>query len=95
MVRRQGAVAGGERGAAAVACWPAAARMLDYLESSGAFGDAPALRSSVADAAMAITANVERAALLEPSPGRDLDDRQALAYMRDVLDQLAERERIG
>jgi predicted ATPase/class 3 adenylate cyclase len=80
---------------AKVEWWPAAARMLDYLESSGTFGDAPALRSSVADAAMAVAANVERAALLEPSPGRDLDDRQALAYMRDVLDQLAERERIG
>jgi predicted ATPase len=80
---------------AQVECWPPAARMLDYLEASGAFGDAPALRSSVADAAMEITANVERAALLEPSPGRDLDDRQALTYMRDVLDQLADRERIG
>jgi hypothetical protein len=80
---------------ARVECWPAAARMLDYLESSGAFGDAPALRSSVADAAMTITANVERAAPLEPSPGRHLDDRQALAYMRDVLDQLADRERLG
>ena len=44
---------------------------------------------------MTITANVERAAPLEPSPGRHLDDRQALAYMRDVLDQLADRERLG
>lgn len=78
---------------AAVESWAAAARMLDYLESSGAFGDAPALRTSVADTAMTITANIERSPGHEPSPGRDLDDRQALAYMRDILDQLAGSER--
>ena len=79
---------------AKVQCWPAAARMLDYLESSGAFGDASALRTSVADAAMPITANIERAPGQEPSPGRELDDRQALAFMRDFLGQLADSEQI-
>jgi hypothetical protein len=74
--------------------WPAAARMLDYLEASGAFGDAPVLRTGVADAATKITANIERAAGQEPSPGRELDDRQALAYMRDILDQLADSQQI-
>jgi hypothetical protein len=78
---------------AKVECWPAAARMLDYLEGSGAFGDSPALRSIVADAAMTITANIERTAGQEPSPGRYLDDRHALAYMRDTLDRLALAER--
>jgi predicted ATPase/class 3 adenylate cyclase len=79
---------------ATVERWSAAARMLDYLESSGAFGGAPVLRTSVADAAMKITANIERAPGQEPSPGRELDDRQALAFMRDILDQLADREQI-
>jgi predicted ATPase/class 3 adenylate cyclase len=78
---------------AKVECWPAAARMLDYLEGTGAFGDSPALRALVADAAMTITATVERTAGREASPGRYLDDRHALAYMRDTLDQLALTER--
>ena len=77
-----------------VECWPAAAHMLDYLESSGAFGDSPALRSSVADAAMAIAAAVERSSGPEPS-GRDLDDHDALVYMCRVLDRLAVDERFS
>ena len=78
---------------AKVQCWPAAARMLDYLEGSSAFGDSPAVRSVVADAAMTIRATIERTAGPEPSPGRDLDDRHALTYMRDTLDQLTLTER--
>jgi predicted ATPase/DNA-binding SARP family transcriptional activator len=77
-----------------VECWPAAARMLDYLESNGAFGDSPALRTGVAGAAEAIAAHLDRA-----GPGADAaspvadagaghDDRQALTYMRTTLDQL-------
>jgi len=42
---------------------------------------------------MTITATVERTAGQEASPGRYLDDRHALAYMRDTLDQLALTER--
>jgi hypothetical protein len=33
---------------------------------------------------MKVTANIERAPGQEPSSGRELDDRQALAYMRDI-----------
>jgi hypothetical protein len=79
---------------ATVECWPAAAHMLDYLESSGAFGDSPALRRIVADAATAIGAEVERSHGPEPS-GRDLDDREALAYMCRVLDQLTAEARLS
>ena len=79
---------------AAVECWPAAAHMLDYLESSGAFGDSPALRRSVAGAAVAVASEVERTPGREPS-GHDLDDRQALAYMCRALDRLAADARVS
>jgi predicted ATPase/DNA-binding SARP family transcriptional activator len=72
---------------AGVECWEAGARMLDYLESSGAFGDAPPLRSAVADAATAIAAHAPS----EPPASADAhahDDRQALTYMRTTLDEL-------
>jgi hypothetical protein len=69
---------------ATVECWSAAARMLDYLETSGAFGDAPVLRTSVAGAARTVGHHD-----VGPPPRRELDDRQALAFMRDELDRLA------
>jgi hypothetical protein len=37
-----------------------------------------------------IAANTGHIADQEQAPGQHLDDRQALAYMRDVLDELAE-----
>jgi predicted ATPase/DNA-binding SARP family transcriptional activator len=89
---------------ARVECWPAAARMLDYLESSGAFGDSAALRTGVAEAAAAIAAHTTAAGPAGPAgnaataattgttgdegPGRNLDERQALTYIRTTLDRL-------
>ncbi|MEO3860291.1 hypothetical protein [Acrocarpospora sp. B8E8] len=57
-----------------------AARVLDYLATTGDFG-ALALRTLVADAASKIAAGVVR-------PGKKFDARQALEYMRDVLTDL-------
>ncbi|WP_218038363.1 BTAD domain-containing putative transcriptional regulator [Acrocarpospora pleiomorpha] len=54
-----------------------AARVLDYLATTGDFG-ALALRTLVADAAGQIAAGVVQ-------PGQKFDARQALEYMRDVL----------
>jgi hypothetical protein len=57
--------------------------MLDHLETSGAFGDAPVLRANVAGAAREV-------GLHDVGPlRRRLDDTQALAFMRDELDGLA------
>ncbi|HEV7762537.1 MAG TPA: hypothetical protein VGO78_26190, partial [Acidimicrobiales bacterium] len=73
-----------------VECWPAAARMLDYLESNGTFGDSPVLRTGVAHAAEAIAAHLE-AHPADPAADAAVpehDDRQALTYMRTTLDEL-------
>ena len=74
---------------AGVECWPAAARMLDYLESSGAFGDSATLRTIVADAATAVAAAHTPTEV--NGSGRDLDDRQALTYMHATLTDLLAR----
>jgi predicted ATPase/DNA-binding SARP family transcriptional activator len=76
---------------ASVERWPAAARMLDYLEASGAFGDAPVLRAIVAEAATAVASHTPPPAAGDGPEGPDghaLDDRQALTYMRTVLTDL-------
>ena len=78
--------------------WPAAAHMLDYLESSGAFGDSPALRTGVADAATRIAAHADLArsgANATDASGHHLDDRQALTYMRTTLTDLLTHETRG
>ena len=72
-----------------VESWPAAARMLDYLESSGAFGDSRVLRTGVADAAARIAAHPADAS------GHHLDDRQALTYMRTTLTDLLTHQTQG
>ena len=69
---------------------PEAARILGFLESTGSL-DVPALRSLVADDAGGIAVDSERATDHERTIGRDLDDRHALTYMRDVLDRLVDR----
>ena len=66
---------------------PAAARVLDYLRAVGDFG-ALAARTLVADAAARIAAGAERIPDDDRSPAPRLDARHALAYMRDVLDEL-------
>jgi len=66
---------------------PDAARMLGYLETTGDFG-ALASRTIVADAARKVAANTENTSGQEQAAGRDLDRRQALEYMREVLDDL-------
>jgi predicted ATPase/DNA-binding SARP family transcriptional activator len=68
---------------AAVDRLPDAARVLGYLTTTGDFG-ALAVRTLVADAAGKIAASAP-----EQPIGQQLDARQALAYMRDVLDELA------
>jgi predicted ATPase/DNA-binding SARP family transcriptional activator len=67
---------------------PAAARVLDYLRGAGDFG-ALAARTLVADAAAKVAANAERMRDQDRSPEPRLDARDALRYMRDVLDALA------
>jgi tetratricopeptide (TPR) repeat protein len=69
---------------------PEAARILGFLESTGS-RDAPALGSLVAGDAGRITGDAEhdptheQAIVNERAIGRDLDDRRALTFMRDVL----------
>lgn len=62
-----------------------AARILDYLETTGLF-DTPAFRTLIADSSAKLTSAPNQ----RPSDtGRpDLDHRQALEFMSDVLDQL-------
>jgi hypothetical protein len=69
---------------AAIDRLPDAARVLGYLTTTGDFG-ALAVRTLLADAASTIAATPD----LEGPPGQQLDARQALVYMRDVLDELA------
>lgn len=64
-----------------------AGRVLDYLATAGDFG-ALAARTLVADAAVKIATAAEPAPGSEQQPGSQLDARQTLGYMRDVLDQL-------
>lgn len=69
-----------------------AARVLGYLATAGDFG-ALAARTLVADAAGRI-ATAEPAPGSEQPPGHQLDARQGLEYMRDVLDELADAQRV-
>ena len=66
---------------------PAAARMLGFLETTGDFG-ALASNRIVADAAGKVAAHTEHTPGQEQAAGRDLGRRQALEYMREVLDDL-------
>ena len=72
---------------------PDAARVLGYLATTGDFG-ALALRTLVADAASTIAASTGHIPDLEQSPGQQLDAHQALEYMRNVLDELADDQQI-
>ena len=65
---------------------PEAARMLGYLEATNLL-DTPAFRALVADAASAVAAS--GGAEDEQAAGRALDDRGALAFMRDALEGVA------
>ena len=67
---------------------PEAARIRDYLLSTGDFGNLAA-RGLVNDAAYRIAVRAERSADRFQASGRDLDARQALEYMRDTFDELA------
>jgi predicted ATPase/DNA-binding SARP family transcriptional activator len=66
---------------------PEAARILSYLAGTGDFGTL-AVRALVADAGRTIEVNAPPSGLSPTQP--DLDGRQALEYMRDVLDGLAD-----
>lgn len=73
---------------------PAAARMLGYLETTTRDFGALAARTLVADAASKAAADTENTQDREQAGGRGLDDRQALEYMRRVLDDLADDQQI-
>jgi predicted ATPase/DNA-binding SARP family transcriptional activator len=73
---------------AAIDRLPDAARMLGYLETTNDFG-ALASRTLVSDAANKIAADTAPTPDPEQAPAQRLDDRQALAYMRDILAELA------
>ena len=64
--------------------FPDAARILGYLAGSGDFG-ALAVRTLVADSASQIAARVEQTPDQFRGRERELDARQALEYMREVL----------
>jgi hypothetical protein len=68
---------------------PDAARMLEYLTQSGAFGTA-ARRTLVAGAASEIGESAERRTNLHQAVEPQLEARQALQYMHEVLDELIE-----
>ena len=70
---------------------PEAERIRGYLVSTGDFGNLAA-RGLVNDAANKIAVSAERSPDRFQTPGRDLDARQALEYMRDTLDELANHE---
>jgi predicted ATPase/DNA-binding SARP family transcriptional activator len=67
-----------------------AAHMLGYLETINDFG-ALASKTLVADAARKVTDNAANIAKPPQPGGHHLDDRRALAYMRDVLADLGQR----
>jgi len=64
-----------------------AARVLRFLETAGDFG-ALAARTVVAEAAGKIATAAGPAPGSEPPPGHQLDARQALDHMHDVLNEL-------
>ncbi|MGH9132320.1 MAG: AfsR/SARP family transcriptional regulator [Ilumatobacteraceae bacterium] len=68
---------------------PEAARILGFLESTGS-PDVAALRSLVAGDAGRAADSFEHDAHDGRKVGRDLDDRRALTFMRDVLDRLVD-----
>jgi predicted ATPase/class 3 adenylate cyclase len=81
-----------------------AGRILDYLDATGALDDSLPYRALVADAAGRVAAGLGPAPDPGEPPPATFDDRQALRYMGDVLDRLAdpaggarhqEAERIG
>jgi hypothetical protein len=67
-----------------------AARVLAYLDTTGGFG-VLARDTLVADAVGRIAADTH----IRNEAGQDLDARQALAYKRDVLDDLARATQVG
>ena len=71
-----------------------AARILTYLETTGLL-DAPGWRTLIADSATKVAAHTEHTAHQEQTPERDLDDRQALKYMREVLNQVADAQHVS
>jgi predicted ATPase/DNA-binding SARP family transcriptional activator len=66
-----------------------AGRILDYLDATGALADTLPYRALVADAAAMTAPGAGPTPPPNRLPGPEFDDRQALVYMRDVLDQLA------
>ena len=73
---------------------PEAARILGFLESTGS-PDAANLRSLVAGDARRIEAGGDDTIDHERSIGRSLDDRQALSFIRDVLDRLLDGHEVS
>jgi predicted ATPase/DNA-binding SARP family transcriptional activator len=69
-----------------------AARVLDHLDAAGALDDALPYQGLVAEAAGRISAHLGPIPAPRQADGKDLDDRQALTYMRDVLQRLGETD---
>ena len=72
---------------------PEAAHILGFLESTGAV-DVSALKSLVAHDAGTNAAHAQSDTDRQRAAGRDLDDRRALIFMRDVLDRLVDCEQV-
>ncbi|MET0460337.1 MAG: NB-ARC domain-containing protein, partial [Ilumatobacteraceae bacterium] len=73
-----------------VDCLPEAARILGFLESTGSH-EISALGPLVAGTAGRLDVDVDH----ERTRGRDLDERHALTFMRDVLDRLLDAAEVG
>lgn len=72
---------------------PEAARILGHLDTTGLLGvEGPGFKMLVADAADKVASNPEATAAREAAAERRLDERHALTYIRDVLDELLDEQ---
>jgi hypothetical protein len=71
---------------------PDAARILAHLDTTGLLGvEGPGFKMFVADAADKVASDPRATAAREQAAERRLSERQALEYMRDVLDELLDQ----
>jgi hypothetical protein len=72
---------------------PDAARILAHLDTTGLLGvEGPGFKMFVADAADKVASDPRATAAQEQATNRRLTERQALEYIRDVLDELLDQQ---
>jgi hypothetical protein len=73
--------------------FPDAARILGHLDTTGLLGvEGPGFKIFVADAADKVASNPGATEAREEAAARRLDERHALEYIRDVLDELLDQQ---